>query len=67
MSRSNNTVERAYQLAGSGECSSMDEIRARLKAEGCEQVAGHLSGRSIQLALRRLLRAAPCVGSAVPL
>ena len=55
MSSGNNTVERAYQLAGSGEYTSVEQIRAQLRAEGCEQVVGHLSGRSIQRDLRRLL------------
>jgi hypothetical protein len=56
-----NTIERAYQLAKSGECASLGDIRRRLSAEGCEQVTQHLSGRSIQQALRQLLGAgAPC-------
>jgi hypothetical protein len=52
-----NTIERAYQLASSGECASLADIRKRLTAEGCQQVTQHLSGRSIQQALRRLLGA----------
>ena len=50
-----NTVERAYQLAASGECASLEDIRRRLSQEGCESVTGHLSGRAIQQSLRRLL------------
>jgi hypothetical protein len=53
-----NTVERAYQLAASGECVSLTEIRDRLKAEGCDQITGHLSGRAIQKALRDLVERA---------
>ena len=52
------TVERAYQLARSGECATVDDIRARLRAEGFSLVSGHLSGAMIQRALRGLCIAA---------
>ena len=52
---SNNTVERAFELARSGECASLDDIRKRLQAEGCEQVTRHLMGKNIQQSLRVLL------------
>jgi len=48
------TVERAYQLAGSGRCRSVDEIRLRLKAERHDQVEAHLAGRAIRGDLRKL-------------
>jgi hypothetical protein len=50
-----NTIERAYQLARSGECATLADLRRRLSAEGCLQVTQHLCGRSIQQSLRRLL------------
>jgi hypothetical protein len=47
------TVERAFALAASGDCASVEDIRTRLKREGFTQIGGHLSG----LAIRRQLRA----------
>ncbi len=47
------TVERAFALAASGDCASVEEIRTRLKRDGFSQIGGHLSG----LAIRRQLRA----------
>ena len=48
------TVERAYQLAASGECNGVGDIRQRLAREGYSNVTSHLGGRTIALALRRL-------------
>jgi len=42
------TVERAYQLARSGECADLSEIKKRLRAEGCHAVDALLAARSIQ-------------------
>ena len=39
---STGTVERAFQLAP--ECSSMDELRFKLKKDGCSNVDEHLQG-----------------------
>ena len=50
-----NTVERAYELARSGECASIADIRRRLSSEGCEYVTRHLMGRTIQRELRELM------------
>jgi hypothetical protein len=50
------TVKRAFQLAS--ECSTLDEIRARLKREGYSNVTEHLSGNVIRKDLSKLLRAA---------
>jgi hypothetical protein len=50
------TVERAHQLAGSGECACLLDIQARLKAEGYEDYLIQLYGRAIRLTLRRLCR-----------
>jgi hypothetical protein len=48
------TVQRAFQLAP--ECSSIDEIRRRLKREGYAAVDEHLQGNSIQDDLKKLLK-----------
>lgn len=52
------TVERAYQLAKSGECATVSEIKARLRSEGYGDVAGQLYGPTIQRSLRQLCTAA---------
>ena len=47
-------IERALELAP--ECVSLAEVRRMLKAEGYEQVDGHLGGRFIrQQLLERLM------------
>jgi hypothetical protein len=51
------TVERAFQLARTGACHSVVEIRRRLHVEGYEGVQGHLNGSSIQRQLREALAA----------
>jgi hypothetical protein len=48
------TVERAFELARSGSCASVQDIRRRLKSEGYDQVEAHLSGPSLGKQLRRL-------------
>lgn len=48
------TIERAYELARSGECRSIDEIKQRLNAERHDQVEAHLAGQSIRRDLRKL-------------
>lgn len=48
------TLERAFQLARSGECASTTEIRLRLKRERYDAVEAHLQGPSITRQLRRL-------------
>lgn len=53
-----NMLERAFALARSGDCSTVDEIRHRLKAERYEQVDAHLSGPSLSRQLRSLCVAA---------
>ena len=53
-------LERAYELAKSGECVGVPEIRARLRAEGYpySEVRDQLYGQTISKALRRLCIAA---------
>jgi hypothetical protein len=48
------TLERAFELARSGTCSSLQDIRRRLKGEGFDQVEAHLAGPAIGKQLRRL-------------
>ena len=48
-------IERAFQLAQSGECPSMEDLHARLKKEHYSQVDEHLGGKAIKQQLRVLL------------
>jgi hypothetical protein len=52
------TVERAFELARSGECRGMSEISARLKLEWHEAVDAHLAGPSIRRDLKKIWEAA---------
>jgi hypothetical protein len=52
------TLERAYQLARSGKCAGVREIKERLLTEGFQNVFGQLYGSTITKALRRLCVAA---------
>jgi hypothetical protein len=47
------TVQRAFLLAP--DCTTIDEIRSKLKQEGCESVQEHLQGASIQRQLKLML------------
>ncbi|PSJ41849.1 hypothetical protein C7I55_06155 [Sphingomonas deserti] len=47
-------LERAFALARSGEHTSVQSIRARLKGEGFANVEAHLSGHSISRQLRKI-------------
>jgi hypothetical protein len=49
-----NTVERAFALARSGNCASVNDIRQRLRAERFDQVDAHLAGPSLSRQLRTL-------------
>lgn len=48
------TIERAYELAKSGACRTVGDIKARLQAEGYEGVKDRLYGASMTGALRKL-------------
>ena len=48
------TLERAFALARSGDCATIDEIRRRLKAERFDLVEAHLSSTSLTRQLRAL-------------
>jgi hypothetical protein len=49
------TVQRAFELARSGECATVADVRKRLRSEQRDQVDSHLSGRSIRTQLRQIL------------
>jgi hypothetical protein len=51
------TIERAYQLARQGPCTSLTEIRKQLKRENLDAVDQHLSGRGLSRELIALCRA----------
>lgn len=48
-----NIVERAFHLARSGQCRSIQELEKHLNREGFSSVQGHLSGGLIRRQLRR--------------
>jgi hypothetical protein len=48
------TVERAFELARSGACHSVDEIVAQLHREQLEAVEAHLAGPQIRRDLRQI-------------
>jgi hypothetical protein len=50
-------IARAFQLAE--DCSSIDEIRAKLKKEGFSNVDAHLMGGQIRGALTKVIRRVP--------
>ena len=45
-------IERAFQLAQTGECRGMAELHARLKRERYSRVEDHLAGKAIKQQLR---------------
>jgi hypothetical protein len=57
------TVERAFQLARSGQCHSVQEIALKLKRERYDSVEAHLAGQSIRRDLRRLCTEARAVST----
>lgn len=52
------TVERAFDLARSGDCRNLPDLVAALKRERHEAVEAHLAGPSIRRDLKRLWQAA---------
>lgn len=46
------TIERAYQLAESGECRTVSEVKQRLSAEGYDRINDQLYGSTVTAALR---------------
>lgn len=49
------TIERAFELAREGACSSMDDIRKALKQERWDGVEAQLAGPSLRIQLRTLM------------
>jgi hypothetical protein len=49
------TVERAFELARSGQCRTINEIRQQLKIEGYNE--GLIVGRTLLLQLRTIMAA----------
>ena len=60
VSSSMSIVERAYELARSGQFSCVAAIKKQLKVEGYTSVEPHFCGQSLQKTLRQI-----CTGSAV--
>ncbi len=52
------TVERAFELAKSGACHNVGDIRQRLKQEGFSSYEEHLAGVSIKKQLLALMKPA---------
>lgn len=48
------TIERAYQLAKSGSCRTVSDVKDGLRSEGYANVQDHLHGPTIARALRSL-------------
>jgi hypothetical protein len=55
---SRNTIERAFELARSGEYQSIQDLERQLRSEQYEAVPQHLQGPSIRKELQALMRAA---------
>lgn len=52
------TVERAFELARSGTCTNVSEIRAALEKEGFPDIVGHLGGLGTRRQLSAAIKAA---------
>ena len=57
MSHRPTTIERAYELARSGECRTLGEVKQRLSADGHDRIQEHLYGATVSTALRKLCQA----------
>ena len=53
------TLERAFELARSGDCQTVGDIRLRLLQERYPYVIPHLRGSGIRRQLREMLKARP--------
>jgi len=61
---SDDTVGRAFDLARSGGCHNLDDIRRQLKAEGYASIAEHFSGPTIKKQLTAAIRKRTTLGQA---
>lgn len=59
MTSADNTVERAFELARSGTCKTILEIRSQLKRERYGSVDSHLEGPVLRRQLTALMKAPP--------
>ena len=48
------TLERAYQLAESGACRTVSEVKQALQSEGYDRIQDSLYGGTVTAALRKL-------------
>ena len=55
---SDRILERAFELARSGQCRHLSEIHHQLKLEGFTQIQAHLDGPTIKIQLKKLMDAA---------
>ena len=53
-----NVIERAYQLARTGEFAKVEHIERRLTREGYTAVADHLGGKMMRRELNEMMRTA---------
>ena len=51
------TVQRAFELAASGDCRKIEELRTRLRREKFDNVDAHLAGGAIRHQLLAIIRA----------
>jgi len=51
------TIERAYELAKSGQFRTLTQIRERLRTEGYSDAPSHLTSLTLTAELRRLIAA----------
>lgn len=50
-----NTVQRAFELAATGDCRSLEDVRIRMRRESLEQVDAHLAGPTIRSQLAAIM------------
>jgi len=60
------TIERAYELAKSGDCATVEDIRLKLVQEGYTSVVHHLSAPLLKRSLKGLCKSAYRNGEALP-
>lgn len=57
-------IERAFELARSGRCPNLDDLRRRLQQEGYYGVEEHLRGTMLRRQLRALIQGAAAASPA---
>ncbi|MFN3946234.1 MAG: hypothetical protein ACK4K7_15020 [Allosphingosinicella sp.] len=53
-----NIMERAFELAGSGDCRDMRDLQVRLKQEGYTRIPEHLGGSFTSRQINTLIKSA---------